>query len=288
MEAVQVIADLDLSVKKAYFSYDGRWFMDVFHITDRFGRKLTDESVLSCLEQVWTSSALFENSIFHDPILMSLIWNKNPVFRYGECREQGIPRRQGKAHGAGVDRQRPPRPSLRGLRRACRPQLRRGRGHRVDPPRSHRVPSRRQRRALRRVGGRRAAPPPGRIAPPASPPWRPRRRQSLHGGHLLCISRQRRPPSPPAVARRPRLRARLSGGGCCRLYPELGRARLLGRQRAVPRAAEASIRRPLRSDGHGVRRVPRRRRHRRRFSSSGSVFSLSKSINRDQNPIFLS
>ncbi|XP_042400191.1 ACT domain-containing protein ACR8-like [Zingiber officinale] len=51
MEVVQVIADLNLSVKKAYFSYDGRWFMDVFYITDRFGRKLTDESVLSCLEQ---------------------------------------------------------------------------------------------------------------------------------------------------------------------------------------------------------------------------------------------
>ncbi|KAG1359251.1 ACT domain-containing protein ACR8 [Cocos nucifera] len=51
LEAVQVLADLNLSIKKAYISSDGRWFMDVFHVTDQFGRKLTDESVLSYIEQ---------------------------------------------------------------------------------------------------------------------------------------------------------------------------------------------------------------------------------------------
>lgn len=57
LEAVQVLADLDLSIKKAYISSDGRWFMDVFHVTDRRGRKLTDASVLSYIEQslgTWT------------------------------------------------------------------------------------------------------------------------------------------------------------------------------------------------------------------------------------------
>ncbi|RCV30305.1 hypothetical protein SETIT_6G083800v2 [Setaria italica] len=48
---VQVLADLDLSINKAYISSDGRWFMDVFHVTDRFGRKLTDDSVISYIEQ---------------------------------------------------------------------------------------------------------------------------------------------------------------------------------------------------------------------------------------------
>ncbi|WOL13041.1 ACT domain-containing protein ACR8-like [Canna indica] len=51
LEAVQVLTDLNLSVKKAYISSDGRWFMDVFHVTDQFGRKLTDDSVISYLEQ---------------------------------------------------------------------------------------------------------------------------------------------------------------------------------------------------------------------------------------------
>uniref|UniRef100_A0A0D9X3W8 ACT domain-containing protein ACR n=1 Tax=Leersia perrieri TaxID=77586 RepID=A0A0D9X3W8_9ORYZ len=55
LEAVQVLADLDLSINKAYVSSDGRWFMDVFHVTDRLGRKLTDDSVISYIEQVGAS-----------------------------------------------------------------------------------------------------------------------------------------------------------------------------------------------------------------------------------------
>jgi hypothetical protein len=51
LEAVQLFADLDLSVKKAYVSWDGRWFMDFFHVTDRFGRKLTD-GVTAHIQQV--------------------------------------------------------------------------------------------------------------------------------------------------------------------------------------------------------------------------------------------
>ncbi|XP_057976987.1 ACT domain-containing protein ACR8-like [Malania oleifera] len=51
LEAVQVLTDLDLSIKKAYISSDGRWFMDVFHVTDQNGNKLTDESVISYIEQ---------------------------------------------------------------------------------------------------------------------------------------------------------------------------------------------------------------------------------------------
>ncbi|KAK4389397.1 ACT domain-containing protein ACR8 [Sesamum angolense] len=51
LEAVQVLTDLNLSIKKAYICSDGRWFMDVFHVTDVNGNKLTDESVLGYIEQ---------------------------------------------------------------------------------------------------------------------------------------------------------------------------------------------------------------------------------------------
>ncbi|KAH9613330.1 hypothetical protein KSS87_019817 [Heliosperma pusillum] len=51
LEAVQVITDLNLSIKKAYISSDGRWFMDVFHVTDLNGNKMKDESVLTYMEQ---------------------------------------------------------------------------------------------------------------------------------------------------------------------------------------------------------------------------------------------
>ncbi|XP_077235563.1 ACT domain-containing protein ACR8-like [Tasmannia lanceolata] len=56
LEAVQVLTDLNLSIKKAYISSDGRWFMDVFHVTDQNGNKLTDESVISYIEQSLASS----------------------------------------------------------------------------------------------------------------------------------------------------------------------------------------------------------------------------------------
>ncbi|KAB2001808.1 hypothetical protein ES319_D11G020700v1 [Gossypium barbadense] len=51
LDAVQILTDLNLSIKKAYISSDGQWFMDVFHVTDLNGNKLTDESVISYIEQ---------------------------------------------------------------------------------------------------------------------------------------------------------------------------------------------------------------------------------------------
>ncbi|XP_051229609.1 ACT domain-containing protein ACR8-like [Lolium perenne] len=56
LDALQLFADLDLSVKKAYISCDGWWFMYLFHVTDRFGRKLTD-GVTAYIQQsvgAWT------------------------------------------------------------------------------------------------------------------------------------------------------------------------------------------------------------------------------------------
>ncbi|XP_076955302.1 ACT domain-containing protein ACR8-like [Bidens hawaiensis] len=51
LEAVQVLTDLNLSIKKGYVSSDGRWNMDVFHVTNLDGNKLTDGSIINCIEQ---------------------------------------------------------------------------------------------------------------------------------------------------------------------------------------------------------------------------------------------
>ncbi|EPS65790.1 hypothetical protein M569_08987, partial [Genlisea aurea] len=51
LESIQVLIDRNLSIKKAYISSDGRWFMDVFHVTDSNRNKLTDENILKSIEQ---------------------------------------------------------------------------------------------------------------------------------------------------------------------------------------------------------------------------------------------
>lgn len=46
LDVVQVLTDLDLIINKAYISSDGGWFMDVFNVTDKDGKKLKDEATL--------------------------------------------------------------------------------------------------------------------------------------------------------------------------------------------------------------------------------------------------
>lgn len=62
LEAVQVLTDLNLSIKKAYISSDGRWFMDVFHVTDLDGNKLTDENVINYIEQSLETAHFYARS----------------------------------------------------------------------------------------------------------------------------------------------------------------------------------------------------------------------------------
>ncbi|PWA69965.1 hypothetical protein CTI12_AA293170 [Artemisia annua] len=49
---VQVLTDLDLVISKSYICSDGRWFMDVFHVTDQHGNKITDKNLIHYLQQV--------------------------------------------------------------------------------------------------------------------------------------------------------------------------------------------------------------------------------------------
>ncbi|KAI3727536.1 hypothetical protein L6452_16152 [Arctium lappa] len=50
LEAVQVLTDLNLLIKKGYVSSDGRWNMDVFHVTNLDGNKLTDNGIIDCIQ----------------------------------------------------------------------------------------------------------------------------------------------------------------------------------------------------------------------------------------------
>ncbi|CAN1234679.1 ACT domain-containing protein ACR3 [Linum perenne] len=52
LEVVQILTDLDLIISKAYISSDGGWFMDVFHVTDQQGNKITDTRTIDYIERV--------------------------------------------------------------------------------------------------------------------------------------------------------------------------------------------------------------------------------------------
>ncbi|KAF2578999.1 hypothetical protein F2Q68_00005991 [Brassica cretica] len=51
LEVVQVLTDLNLTIKKAYISADGGWFMEVFNVTNQDGNKVTDEIVLDYIRK---------------------------------------------------------------------------------------------------------------------------------------------------------------------------------------------------------------------------------------------
>ncbi|XP_010249096.1 PREDICTED: ACT domain-containing protein ACR4-like [Nelumbo nucifera] len=51
LEVVQVLTDLNLTISRAYISSDGEWFMDVFHVIDQNGNKLSDEKVIDRIQQ---------------------------------------------------------------------------------------------------------------------------------------------------------------------------------------------------------------------------------------------
>ncbi|KAJ4762247.1 ACT-domain repeat protein 6 [Rhynchospora pubera] len=63
LEVVQVIADLNLVIKKAYISSDGSWFMDVFNVTDCAGNKVTDKKITSYIQTTLESEECFYPTI---------------------------------------------------------------------------------------------------------------------------------------------------------------------------------------------------------------------------------
>lgn len=78
LEAVQVLTDLNLCIKKAYISSDGRWFMDVFHVTDQNGNKLTDESVITYIEQSLATCNSVRSHVFKGLTALELTGTDRP------------------------------------------------------------------------------------------------------------------------------------------------------------------------------------------------------------------
>uniref|UniRef100_A0A2C9UMS0 ACT domain-containing protein ACR n=2 Tax=Manihot esculenta TaxID=3983 RepID=A0A2C9UMS0_MANES len=63
LEVVQVLTDLDLIIRRAYISSDGEWFMDVFHVTDQHGNKLSEDDVAEQIKQSVGVQAATQNTI---------------------------------------------------------------------------------------------------------------------------------------------------------------------------------------------------------------------------------
>ncbi|XP_075510564.1 ACT domain-containing protein ACR1-like [Primulina tabacum] len=51
LDMVQVLTDLDLIISKSYISSDGGWLMDVFHVIDQQGNKVTEQSLLCYIQE---------------------------------------------------------------------------------------------------------------------------------------------------------------------------------------------------------------------------------------------
>lgn len=52
LEVVQVLTDMNLIILKGYISSDAGWFMDVFHVKDELGNKVTNQRVVNYIQQV--------------------------------------------------------------------------------------------------------------------------------------------------------------------------------------------------------------------------------------------
>ncbi|PPD89433.1 hypothetical protein GOBAR_DD13636 [Gossypium barbadense] len=52
LEVVQVLTDMNLTIIKAYISFDGGWFMDVFNVVDNDGNKIRDKEVMDYIQSI--------------------------------------------------------------------------------------------------------------------------------------------------------------------------------------------------------------------------------------------
>ncbi|XP_057797146.1 ACT domain-containing protein ACR2-like isoform X2 [Salvia miltiorrhiza] len=55
LDVVQALTDLNLTISKGYISSDAGWFMDVFHVKNELGFKVTDQRVISYIQQAMSS-----------------------------------------------------------------------------------------------------------------------------------------------------------------------------------------------------------------------------------------
>ncbi|CAL9079899.1 ACT domain-containing protein ACR2 isoform X1 [Musa acuminata AAA Group] len=62
LKVVQVLTDMDLFITKSYISSDARWFMDVFHVKDKLGNKVTNGKVIKYVQQAIGERRELQNS----------------------------------------------------------------------------------------------------------------------------------------------------------------------------------------------------------------------------------
>ncbi|KAK1319149.1 hypothetical protein QJS10_CPB04g00193 [Acorus calamus] len=67
LEVVQVLTDLNLTINKAYISSDGEWFMDVFHVVDQDGNKLSDGEVIDRIQKSLGTRRTLRGSVGVEP-----------------------------------------------------------------------------------------------------------------------------------------------------------------------------------------------------------------------------
>ncbi|KAJ0248568.1 ACT domain-containing protein ACR2 [Hirschfeldia incana] len=63
LEVVQILTDMNLIITKSYISSDGGWFMDVFHVKDEHGSKLTDKTVINHIKHAIGTSRRESDSV---------------------------------------------------------------------------------------------------------------------------------------------------------------------------------------------------------------------------------
>ncbi|KAM7279912.1 hypothetical protein ACFE04_007046 [Oxalis oulophora] len=62
LEVVQVLTDMNLTIRKAYISSDGGWFMDVFNVIDHDGKKITDKKLIAYIQRRLENGASYAPS----------------------------------------------------------------------------------------------------------------------------------------------------------------------------------------------------------------------------------
>ncbi|XP_050364969.1 ACT domain-containing protein ACR2 [Argentina anserina] len=51
LEVIQALTDMNLTITKCFISSDAEWFMDVFHVKNENGNKLTNQNVINYIQQ---------------------------------------------------------------------------------------------------------------------------------------------------------------------------------------------------------------------------------------------
>ncbi|KAI3683983.1 hypothetical protein L1987_84500 [Smallanthus sonchifolius] len=63
LEVVQVLTEVNLTISKGYISSDAGWFMDVFHVKDENGKKVSDQRVINSIQQAIGSNRVDRSKI---------------------------------------------------------------------------------------------------------------------------------------------------------------------------------------------------------------------------------